>query len=439
MTAASGPDLRPGPRAASTREGTAPAFRLRLRALDGEADPQAEADDPHALKLFARAARLSPHDADYHYILGRALLRGRRFSEAAAVCREAVHIAPRDPDYHHALGAALWGLEHDEDAEAAFREAVRLRPDDPGLLNALGCALTRLGREREGVSVFHQALLHADSEADIRGNLGVVLWARGRTAGALRAFREAVRLAPHDADLTRNLALALHGLGRHDEALRLFDEVARTRPARADAHLDRAEALHALGRDAEVDKAIDEALRLDAMALAARPHVGEMLDARRLKRLVEELARERPPAGAELASRVVLAVGDAAGGLAGVRRRAASLLLVAGLAVVGYATYRGVPPLFTRYLLQDDIAGIAGAPVREDADVLDRLMHAVRERGLSAHVHESSFEILTRPKWRRIICRYEVPVEILPGLVHTFRFHIDTERPYIVGPDPKFL
>jgi Flp pilus assembly protein TadD len=427
------------PGARHTQQGVAPAFRLRLRALDGEADPQAEADDPHALKLFARAARLSPHDPDYHYILGRALLRDRRFSEAAAVCREAVQLDPHNPDYHHALGAALWGLEHNEDAEAAFREAVRLRPGDPASLNALGCALTRLGRQREAVAVYHKALEHAESEADIRGNLGVVLWAHGRTAGALRAFREAVRLAPHDGELKRNLALALGGLGRHDEALRLFDELARSRPSRADAHLDRAEALHALGRDAEVDKAIDEALRLDAMALAARPHIGEMLDARRLKRLVEELARDRPPAGSELASRVIFAVGDAAGGLAAVRRRASGLLLVAGLALAAYGTWRAAPPHVARYLLQDDIAGIAGAPVREDADVLDRLMHAVHERGLSAHVRESNFEIRTSAKWRRIICRYEVPVEILPGLVHTFRFHIETERPYIVEPDPKFL
>ena len=420
-------------------EAMAPAFRLRLRALDGEAEPHAEADDPHALKLFARAARSSPHDADYHFILGRALLRAHRFSEAAAVCRQAVRLRPEDADYHHALGAALWGLEHDEDAEAAFREAVRLRPDDPAALNGLGCALTRLGRQREAVAVFHRALDHAASAADIRGNLGVVLWAHGRTAGALRAFREAARLAPDDDELKRNLALALGAAGRHEEALRLFDEVARSRPGSAEAHLDRAEALHALGRDAEVDEAIDEALRLDAMALAARPHIGEMLDARRLKRLMEELAPERPAASAQIASRVFLALDDAAGGLAGVRRRVGSVLLLVSLAVVGYGTFRAVPPHITRYLLQDDIAGIAGAPVREDADVLDRLMHAVRERGLSAHVRESNFEIQTRPKWRRITCRYEVPVELLPGLVHTFRFHIETEKPYLAEPDPKFL
>ena len=66
-------------------------------------------------------------------------------------------------------------------------------------------------------------------------------------------------------------------------------------------------------------------------------------------------------------------------------------------------------------------------------------MHAVEERGLAAYIRESNFEIRTQPKWRRIICRYEMPVEVLPGLVHTFRFHIETERPYFLEADPRFL
>lgn len=419
----------------------APAFRLRLRALDDDSEPSpAGAEGMHALKAFQRAARLEPHDPDYHYILGRALLRAGRFSDAAAVCRHAVSLDRDDPDYNYVLGAALWGLERYEDAEAAFRDAVRLRPHDPLLLNGLGCALTRLGRQRAAVTVFHEALAHAEHAADLRGNLGVVLWEHGRTAGAVRAFREAVRLAPDDLELKRNLGLALGGLGRHEEALALFHELARDRPGEAEAHLDLAEALHALGRDAEVDKAVDEALRLDAMALAARPHIGEILDARRRQRLVEELARDRPAEGHEsIGYRVAGALGDAAVGLGAVRRRAASLLLLAALFVIGYATYRVVPHHISRHLLEDDIAGIAGAPVRDDADILDRLMHAVARRGLAAHIRESNFEIQTGPKWRRIVCRYEVPVQILPGLVHTFRFHIETEKPYLAQPDPKFL
>jgi hypothetical protein len=96
------------------------------------------------------------------------------------------------------------------------------------------------------------------------------------------------------------------------------------------------------------------------------------------------------------------------------------LLFTAGLAVIGYGAYLVVPPHITRYLLQDDMAGIAGAPVREDADILDRLMHAVEERGLAAHIGESNFEIRTRPKWRRIICRYEVPPYILDPAPYHF-------------------
>jgi Flp pilus assembly protein TadD len=423
---------------------TAPVFRLRLRALDDGPEAPAAEDDAHALKLFQRAAGRDPHDGDYHYILGAALLRAGRFPEAAGVCGEAVQLNRGEADYHYALGAALWGLEQHEEAEAAFREAVRLRPEDARALNGLGCALARLGRRREAVSFLHQALHHAEPAADIRGNLAVALWARGHTAGALRAFREAARLAPGDTDLQHNLGLALGALGRHEEALGVFRKVAADRPSDPDARLDVAETLHALGRDEEARKDIDAALAIDALALAARPRLREMLDARRLARLREELARERPASSPfSVASRLAFELGDAVGGaardVAGAGRRLSSALLLAAVVALGYGAYRVVPPHVTRYLLQDDIAGIAGAPVREDADVLDRLMHAVEERGLGAYIRESSFEIRTRPRWRRIICRYEVPVRILPGLVHTFRFHIETEKPYIAEPDPVFL
>jgi Flp pilus assembly protein TadD len=416
-----------------------PAFRLRLRELDGDPEPAPEAaEDPQALKMFQRAARLEPYDGDYLYILGRGLLRARRFSEAAAVCGKAVQLNRDEADYHYALGAAWWGLERYEDAEAAFRESVRLRPDDARSLNGLGCALTRLGRRRAAVAVFHEALHQGAPEADLRGNLGVVLWARTRTAGALRALQESVRLAPQDSDLQRNLAVALGALGRHEEALALFRKVAAARPADPEAHLDLAETLHALGRDADAQKAVDAALRLDAVSLATRPHFRELRDAQRLKQLREELARDHTKRYRDsLGSRLLFfALGHGVGGLGAARRSLASLLFMAGLAAIGYGAYRVVPLHINRYLLQDDMAAIAGAPVREDADILDRLMHAVEERGLAAHIGESNFEIRTRPKWRRIICRYEVPVPVLPGLVHTFRFHIETEKPYILDPAP---
>ena len=417
---------------------TAPAFRLRLRALDGEPEASPEApEDPQALKTFQRAARLDPHDADYHYILGRALLRAGRFREAVAACREAVQLGRDDADYHYALGAALWGLDRYEEAEGAFRESVRRRPDDARSLNGLAGALSRLGRRRAAVAVFHQALHQGAAQADLRGNLGVALWARGRTAGALRALRESVRLAPQDAELQRNFALALRALGRHEEALDLFRQVAAARAADPEAHLDLAEALHAVGRDTDAQKAVDEALRLDTASLAGRQTLRDARDARRVAQLREELARDHPKRYRDsVGFRVLDVLGFGLGGLGAARRTLGSLLMTAGLAALAFGAYRVVPPHINRYLLQDDIASIAGAPVRADADILDRLMHAVAERGLAAHIGEANFEIHTRPRWRRIICRYEVPVHVLPGVVHTFRFHIDTEKPYILDPDP---
>jgi hypothetical protein len=91
-----------------------------------------------------------------------------------------------------------------------------------------------------------------------------------------------------------------------------------------------------------------------------------------------------------------------------------------------------VPPHVSHYLLQDDVTEIARAPVRSDADVMERLRHAVDERGLGAVVDAGSFQIATRPKWRRITGDYAVPVRVFPGLSTTLRFHLAAEQPYIL-------
>jgi hypothetical protein len=74
---------------------------------------------------------------------------------------------------------------------------------------------------------------------------------------------------------------------------------------------------------------------------------------------------------------------------------------------------------------------LAGAPVAEDAEVHERLMHAVREQGLEAMVREEHCRIETRPQWRAIQCEYEHPVELIPGYQRRLRFQLSVERPYL--------
>jgi hypothetical protein len=97
------------------------------------------------------------------------------------------------------------------------------------------------------------------------------------------------------------------------------------------------------------------------------------------------------------------------------------------------------PPYFDYYVFKDRVAEVAGAPVAEDADVEERLLHAVREQGLEALVRAEDCQIETRPKWRTIRCAYEHPIEIIPGLERRLHFRFSVERPFLASEKTIFF
>ncbi len=121
------------------------------------------------------------------------------------------------------------------------------------------------------------------------------------------------------------------------------------------------------------------------------------------------------------------------GAFRGRGRILSALLLLATLAVVGVAL-QILPPYVDHFLLRDDVTVVARAPVDDDANVRDRLEHAVRERKMESVVDVGRCEIQSRASWRRISCEYAVPVEILPGWTRVLPFRIEVEQPYVTRP-----
>jgi hypothetical protein len=78
------------------------------------------------------------------------------------------------------------------------------------------------------------------------------------------------------------------------------------------------------------------------------------------------------------------------------------------------------------------VAAIAHMPVRDDGDVLARLTNAVERHGLGHAIRPGQFTIDTRRSYRRITCRYTVPVTLWPGSQWSFRFDVDVERPVLI-------
>jgi tetratricopeptide (TPR) repeat protein len=397
--------------------------------------PGADLDPREVLRAFGRAAAREPTEPDYDYLLGCALLRAGEPARAAERCAEAVRMHLFNPDYHFALGCALWQMRRHEEAEASFREAAGLEPRDVEARNARAATLVALGRAAEAVADLKLVLDAAPRFAEAHATLGAALWALDRRLEAVKALRRAARLAPKQADLWRNLGLALIELGRARDAVEPLGKAAALSPGEASARLDLAEAAFEAGRRAQAEQALDDAGRLDPTAIASRPRSLAVREALRLERL-----RGSVPARPRRADVSGMAVSAVVGAEQLVRhafrargRIVSTLLLVAALVLVG-AAVQVLPPYVDHFLLRDDVAVVARAPVDDDANVRDRLEHAVRARRMESVVDVGRCEIQSRESWRRITCEYAVPVEILPGWNRVLPFRVDVEQPYVTRP-----
>ncbi len=397
--------------------------------------PGADLDPREVLRVFGRAAAREPTEPDYDFLLGCALLRAGEPARAVERCADAVRLHLFNAEYHFALGCALWQLKRHEEAEAAFREAAGLQPRDVEARNARGVTLVVLGRAAEAVADFESVLAAAPRFAEACTNLGVALWGLDRRADALKALRRATRLGPKQPDLWRNLGLALLELGRPREAVEPLRKAAALSPGQAPPLLDLAEAAFEAGRRARAEQAFAEAGRLDPTAIASRPRSLAVREALQLERLRGPAPpqRWRPDLSGVVVS-ALLGAEQVLRDAFRLRGRIVSALLLGVTLAAAALALRVLPPYVDHYLLRDDVAVVARAPVDDDTNVRDRLEHAVRERRMESVVDVGRCEIQSRPSWRRITCEYVVPLEILPGWTRVVPFRVDVEQPYVTRP-----
>jgi hypothetical protein len=127
-------------------------------------------------------------------------------------------------------------------------------------------------------------------------------------------------------------------------------------------------------------------------------------------------------------------------GLEWLLARAASAASFLVLAALGHGALRVLPPYVAHHGLHDRVEEIARMPVTGDAPQLrSALMQAVEQQRLGAFIRDGDFRIESRQASRRIVCRYRVPVEILPGRTRMLDFHIDVEQPVLMEGALSFL
>jgi tetratricopeptide (TPR) repeat protein len=171
-----------------------------------------------AMNALAKAAALSPEDAESQRNLGNALRRQGQLAEAIASHSRALVINPGYAEAHNDLGAARLELGQTPEAVACFRQAIRLKADFALAHLNLGRALLSTGNAEQALASYQRAVDLQPASAAAHWNLGNVLVELGRTERAVTQYQRAVALQPDYAVAYSNLGCALRDLGRLDAA-----------------------------------------------------------------------------------------------------------------------------------------------------------------------------------------------------------------------------
>lgn len=201
----------------------------------------------------------------------RALLAGRRFAEAEALCQQMITASPNHADtmgllavlslragqfdtaaewlaracarkpgaganYIVTCANALLELGQPARSLAASQQALGHRPNHPEALQAMGHALSDLGRPREAVNAYDAARRLKPALFDIHNNLALALRESDQLEAAEPMFREAAAREPNDVLLRANHAGMLKDLGRLDEAEAVYRQALRLDPENAILH-----------------------------------------------------------------------------------------------------------------------------------------------------------------------------------------------------------
>ena len=284
-----------------------------------------------ALADLEQAARIAPHHAETHFLLGQAYEGLGRFDDARCAYQRAcdedaspirrlsgMNQAIRDlaretgallvdvdrsfeqqsehglvgfnliEDYVHptrrgheliawqiweAMEQAGWLADKSRADKATFDRILSQRRPHTPENNSIwfynqGVVLEYQGQEDAAIKSYHQAVELSPNYSSALLNLGKALAKTGRFGEAAANLQEALRIRPDMADAHASLATALARLGRVDDALAHYQEALRIRPDYADAHVNLGVALAARGQ-------IDQAIAHYQKALETNPDHAE--------------------------------------------------------------------------------------------------------------------------------------------------------------------
>ena len=215
-----------------------------------------------ALRLFDRALKISPDNADIFADKGNVLNQLGRHHDALLCYQQAVSANAGHWPALQNQGATLLLLRRFAEALDAFDRLLQILPNHAPAFNNRGEALKELGRDEEAVASYRHAIALDQQNIEAWSNLGDGLFKLKRHDEAFGAYDKALALKPDFAEAWLGRGNVGFDLKRYDEAASAYDKALSFKPDLAEAWLGRGNVLNKLKRREQAFGAYDKALGL---------------------------------------------------------------------------------------------------------------------------------------------------------------------------------
>jgi tetratricopeptide (TPR) repeat protein len=179
-----------------------------------------------ALPVFERLHGDYPREAAYLYGLAAAHWTKGEVAETTRLMNNYVALQARDPSGWYLLGAALLRQERTSEAQAALQRSLSLKTD-PDTEYLLGVIFEKAGNRAAAIDTFRRILQSRPDHAAAHAALGTAYREAGNYAEARTELERAVELDGNDLRANYQLGLVYAKLGEKEAAEKMF--------ARADA------------------------------------------------------------------------------------------------------------------------------------------------------------------------------------------------------------
>jgi Flp pilus assembly protein TadD len=190
--------------------------------------------NPEAIAEYRRAISLDPKLAPAYLNLGISLLDSDP-TGAAESFRHAVDLLPGQSRPVYLLGEALERSGKRSEAMEQYRAAATLAPKDDVILFALARALLADGQNSAAETGFRQLLSAKPDSAPGQLGLAESLLAQQKTTEAVDVFADYLRKTPDDSHARFERAVALQDLNRFDDSLHELDQLDKSDAPTADS------------------------------------------------------------------------------------------------------------------------------------------------------------------------------------------------------------